>query len=281
MAVSTSNGIYTKHYIKGHVSEKWINYLLNDLHYRYSSGNVDIPLSVYDMKKYLDVIPRIKPHHLDSTSEQTIFMIKDVIPNVMVDCHLVNNMVFNADSNVVENIVAQLKDLWNPHYTNIANHGLGLVTVRLAMFLDDTPQRNETCTIKNYNAEVFCHQCMACKSMGILPDKSFLKRNVPRMRKYFETHRNAESKADKDALAKRYSIRSEKDVKENPIYALFDLYQFDIHKDSPVDLFHVTVIGLFPTTISLINEKLTESKRAQLTSLVSKLPVGEFKLEGQ
>ncbi len=62
----------------------------------------------------------------------------------------------------------------------------------------------------------------------------------------------------KDDVVKRYGTKPQvNEFDENPIYALFDLYGFDIHQHSPVDLVQrAWIIGLLPKTITLINGKL-------------------------
>lgn len=43
---------------------------------------------------------------------------------------------------------------------------------------------------------------------------------------------------------------------ENPFYQLYDLYGFDIYVDSPVDFFHVAIIGLLPVHVELFYNSL-------------------------
>ncbi len=349
-----------KHFLKGGMSEQRMDDLLHDIHFKYTNGNVDVPLSTYDIKQYINSIPTLKVVPIPNTSKKTsVFSVKEVLSNILANDNLISSMNFDSEEHhlmhevhhspewrriinetkqiwpnslpvilllfyddfrkfkmapgscgglymtilnlnaeeiskpknifclglvdsesdyiiVMKNIVSQLQELWIPHYTSIGSRGMSLVTTRLALFLADTPQRNESCSVKGHGAEVFCHQCMTCKSMGVRPDKRFLHRTVCRMRTYFGMHRMAVTKTAKEEVAKRYGIKPyENECDENPFYSLYDLYGFDIHQHSPVDLFHVGIIGLLPTTIALINEKLPPRKKDMIHTQVKRLAIGD------
>ncbi len=347
-----------KYYIQGGMTDAVMSSFLKDLHFTYSTGGVDIPQSLHDMKSQLKMVPQLKPYRIEGCPHTPLFRLKDILSNVMTDTELVSQMEFGTPqvdtmsevwhspswkniidemkrsrpgtlpiiimlfyddfrkfkmaagscgglymailnlprevnskprnifclglinseqeyNEVMSNIVTQLRELWLPHYSKIGDKGEALVSVRLAMFLADTPQRNETCGIKNHNAICFCHQCMMKKSMGIDPSTTAEIRNVPEMRRYSDLHHQATTQTEKNDIERKYGLKPCEAGRENPFYSLFDLYGFDIFQDSPVDLFHVTIIGLLPTTISLINSKIPNAKVALIEGALKELSVGD------
>lgn len=75
--------------------------------------------------------------------------------------------------------ISQLVELWLPYFTQIGQYGTTKVSVRLGMFLADTPQRNETCDMKNHNADIFCHQCVTNKRVCLDLQQKSAESNVP------------------------------------------------------------------------------------------------------
>src|SRR5690606_2098763 len=86
-----------KHYIQGGLSDKdkGMNDLLNDIHFKYSpNNNIDIPLSLHDMKHYLRLAPQLMPHILDNCPKTPLFSIKEILSNIMADSDRVSQMEF-------------------------------------------------------------------------------------------------------------------------------------------------------------------------------------------
>ena len=68
---------------------------------------------------------------------------------------------------------------------------------------------------------------------------------------------SAQSKSEKSEIESKFGIKptvnSRGEYIESPYFRLYDLYGFDIFQDSPVDLFHITLIGLLPTVVELMD----------------------------
>ena len=107
--------------------------------------------------------------------------------------------------------------------------------------------------------------------------QSFPVRDVLSMRQWLKQYHDASSVTSKKEIAQRYGLKPPRTNHENPFYLLYDLYKFDIYTDSPVDFFHISLIGLFPTTIALINSKLSSSKVNEIQGHMNDLGVSNLK----
>ncbi len=338
------------HYINSNITDNNTNKLLYDIHNTYTTTPINLPQSVYEIKRDLSNIPKIQSFTLNDHPKSPLFNIGDIISNIMADKNLSSHLKFdfhdhmsfvsevynssdwnrvmqeekerapdtlpillllyyddfrkfklapgscggfylsilNMDRSmlsqpmnlfcvglvnseedywsVVDNVVSQLEELYKPHYVRMEKRGLVKVSVRLVMHLADTPQRSESCQTKGHNGYVFCHQCMTNKKTDITIHKEA--RTVPLMRKHLEELKGAKSKQEEEDIKKKYGLNPS--TTPNPFFRLYDLYKFDIYQDSPVDFFHVGLIGLLPTTISLINDLLPERTTARISEVMSK-----------
>ncbi len=163
----------------------------------------------------------------------------------------------------------------------MTTRGMIKVVTRLVMYLADSPQRNENCSMKSQNSNVFCVHCMANRSNCLcVPSHLDNKvtpieiRNVAKARMQFNELNQATTKTERDEIEVEYGIKPRLigDVyHENPFYRLNDKYGFDIFIDSPVDPFHVIIIGILPTSVDLINSMLDEDKIEMLGSELQRM----------
>ncbi len=144
---------------------------------------------------------------------------------------------------IMEDVVQQLEELYQPHYAKTPR-GIVQVVTRFVIHLADTPQRNEVCSMGSHNSIVFCTHCMTTRGDP----------NEAELRRY--TYMLATTVTRRDEIQQEYGIKSNivhGTYVENPFFRLNKLYGFDIYRDSPIDPFHVILIGILPSTVDLMN----------------------------
>jgi hypothetical protein len=191
--------------------------------------------------------------------------------------HLLGLIHNEADfMTIMTEVVDELEVLNNAHRIQTR---FGDVKTRtfLGLFLADTPQRNVACNIMGVTANRQCKDCLCSKknhrcnlqykSNGTLNahGKTFTTRTVPEMRKYFNKWLK-EDNATRKKLEKKYGLNPtvvNGQYQENPFFKLYDLYGFDIYTDSPVDFFHVEIIGLIQEHVELFHNDLPEKQKQE------------------
>lgn len=152
-----------------------------------------------------------------------------------------------------------------------------------------------------HNADVNCIHCMTTKQDCLSPSKSLdanngidrQKRSVPLARAHMTEWNNAIRKKNKKRVETKYGVKpiyidqiKNKKGKlkggtliENPLLNLFDFdldgnappYGFDVYQDTPVDLFHLLLIGLSPTHIKMLHEVMSGEERSLLKEEMNRL----------
>lgn len=157
------------------------------------------------------------------------------------------------------------------------------VIARMGLFLADTPQRQDNCQMKRQNASVNCIVCFSdrnsclniSKTLDPIDGIEIKPRTVENMRLLYAEWNEAYTDSTRRAIAKNYGLsphlNQDGSFKENPLFQLYDLYKFDIYQDSPLDLFHIILKGVFPSHIEMLSNQLQTGELAYLKEKLKEL----------
>ncbi|KAL0481789.1 hypothetical protein AKO1_015397 [Acrasis kona] len=181
---------------------------------------------------------------------------------------------------VIDIVINQLEELFLPHRVYNAKYKKEImIQTFVGMFLGDTPQRNDFCSLKRQNSD---HPCAHCniEAFHQHTDRIGEERSVMGMLSILKKWINGQ-KAVKDSLEACHSVKfimKDKKLRSNPFWRLTKLYDFDIHKDSVVDWFHIGPIGLFKRYIDFMDTVLKKEEVEQLKKLMKS---DDFKIFGR
>jgi hypothetical protein len=180
---------------------------------------------------------------------------------------------------IMDEFVAELEELHQLHRVKASNGEEFLSRVFLGLILADSPQRQLFCGMHAITSNVQCKDCEVHKDDHYFnpsgfqnhtnlfcPCKSFPARTVPTMRIVMDEWRMSRA-TQRLTLEQTHGIKPRTNIHglyvENPFYRLYDLYGFDVYADTPVDFFHVAIIGLFPQHVELFHASLPTNLKTE------------------
>lgn len=152
----------------------------------------------------------------------------------------------------------------------------------IILCLMDMPQRHDCAHMKRQNSVYgCCLHCMCTRShlhcSPTMPQVQFSRRRtVPSMqllhKEWLACHNHSISSANS------FNQRNGTDfnLTPNPLWRLYQLCHFDFHNGTPVDLFHVEILGLVRWHIGNIYEVLTEKEKVEFQGILAELNKNQF-----
>jgi len=198
----------------------------------------------------------------------------------------------------MQHVVKELIELHKYHTIHFAGaNGQIKCAVHLGINSVDHLQRTISCAMSSpISQKASCCSCH-CTQEDIVKPPSVTtgdngvnltnKRTVAYMKEGYEQYNQATTQVDKNKILSTYGLRlfeyggDKEPVRRytNPFWTLFDQLQIDIHDISPVDYFHVEILGLLRKHFKLLYETVfTEAQRTELDRIVGTYKVNNKKL---